>query len=567
MTLSSAEGDEHLTVTGYTGSQVSFTVAAHFAGTATITYKVSDGTSNASGSITVTIPDEAPVVTVIGANPLVIAYGSSFTDPGASAIDAVDGTLTVSTAGSVDTTVAGDHTLTYSATDSAEQTSTATRVVTVSPAPAPVAVADRYFTASTRKTPLVLHVLENDTTSYSASLTIVGVTTPKYGQVTIASDGQTLTYTPRVAFATLAATDSFSYTVRDNFGATAEGQVTIGNSARQLKGLYDGLLSDGAATVGYLQVTLTSSGAWTGVLKLGTVATRIRGQFDLENRAAITVAGRSLTLQMAETGEGKIAADFGTEDYRATLTRAPFNATTHRTPDAGKYTFLLPSPGGGTPDGTGYATLKVSAAGVASFAGKCGDGTAWTASGHLKEGEDPMVLYTILNYRPAAGTLAGLVTFRDKALMSDCDGLVAWFKPPQTGAVRYPGGFSATISAIGSRYAAASSKPALAFSKQTAGVGHLDITGADLAAPIADTFVIHKNNIVSETSTPRDRLSLKINNTSGLFSGSLAGHFLIGGAASERTSSFRGVLFQKQSRGEGQFMGPAQVGLVRLTAE
>jgi hypothetical protein len=75
----------------------------------------------------------APVVTLVGANPLNVAVGSTFTDPGATASDDVDGDLTskIAVTGTISTTNAGTSTLTYSATDAAGNVGTATRIVNV----------------------------------------------------------------------------------------------------------------------------------------------------------------------------------------------------------------------------------------------------------------------------------------------------------------------------------------------------------------------------------------------------------------------------------------------------
>jgi hypothetical protein len=80
------------------------------------------------GSVTVTVlenetapaPDTtAPVIALIGANPLLIANGGTYTDPGASVTDNVDATRTIYGTGTVNTAVAGDYTVTYNATDAA----------------------------------------------------------------------------------------------------------------------------------------------------------------------------------------------------------------------------------------------------------------------------------------------------------------------------------------------------------------------------------------------------------------------------------------------------------------
>lgn len=76
-------------------------------------------------------PINKPVITLNGDNPLEVALNTSFTDPGASATDAVDGTLAVNSECDVDTSEAGQYYCTYSATNSASETTVTTRTVEV----------------------------------------------------------------------------------------------------------------------------------------------------------------------------------------------------------------------------------------------------------------------------------------------------------------------------------------------------------------------------------------------------------------------------------------------------
>lgn len=83
--------------------------------------------------VSTSTPDTtAPVITLIGDNPLSLTVGATFTDPGASVSDNVDATTTISGTGSVDTGVAGTYTLTYTAQDQAgNRAATTTRSVIV----------------------------------------------------------------------------------------------------------------------------------------------------------------------------------------------------------------------------------------------------------------------------------------------------------------------------------------------------------------------------------------------------------------------------------------------------
>ena len=61
----------------------------------------------------------APVVTIVGPNPLNLNQGDTYVEPGATATDDVDGNVPVTITGTVDTGTPDTYTLTYSATDAA----------------------------------------------------------------------------------------------------------------------------------------------------------------------------------------------------------------------------------------------------------------------------------------------------------------------------------------------------------------------------------------------------------------------------------------------------------------
>ena len=73
----------------------------------------------------------APVITISSDNPSTVILGGTYSDAGATATDAEDGTVTVSSSGTVDTHTAGTYTITYSASDKAGNNQTASRTVYV----------------------------------------------------------------------------------------------------------------------------------------------------------------------------------------------------------------------------------------------------------------------------------------------------------------------------------------------------------------------------------------------------------------------------------------------------
>lgn len=100
-----------------------------------LTYTVTDKAGNtATATRRVTVRDVvAPVITLSGQRELFVPLGGTFKDPGATAQDDADGDLTaaIRRAGTVDTSVPGVYTLTYTVSDKAGNTASATRQVSV----------------------------------------------------------------------------------------------------------------------------------------------------------------------------------------------------------------------------------------------------------------------------------------------------------------------------------------------------------------------------------------------------------------------------------------------------
>ncbi len=111
------------------------------AGTYILSYSATDSDGNVSRTLTrsVTVADTtAPTITLLGESVVEVELDTSYEDAGATATDAVDGSVEVVTTGSVDTSAAATYILTYTATDTAGNSSTATRTVKVKDVTAPV---------------------------------------------------------------------------------------------------------------------------------------------------------------------------------------------------------------------------------------------------------------------------------------------------------------------------------------------------------------------------------------------------------------------------------------------
>ena len=132
-------------------------------GDTTITWTATDpATNEMMATQVVTIVDTTPpVIALLGDNPQTVEFGSTYTDPGATATDAVDDndelTIQIAAASTVDTGTVGDYTVTYTVSDTATNAATPViRMVTVTDTAAPdiIAPADMTFEATDTLTPL-----------------------------------------------------------------------------------------------------------------------------------------------------------------------------------------------------------------------------------------------------------------------------------------------------------------------------------------------------------------------------------------------------------------------------
>ena len=499
--------------------------------------------------------------------------------------------------------------------------------------------------------PVTIDVLANDTDPEGTPLTLTAVTPPSLGQAVIS--GSTVVYTPNINFKSFAGTDTFTYTVVDGLGLSSTGSVIIGNPFYLEKGNYAGMLGNAG---GYLTLTASGIGAFTGKLRLGTTSYSLKGSFSTSGTYSGVVGGETLTLQMDLT---QFAGD-ATGDYSITgsyngvpfvVYHALYNSSTDPAPQVGKYTVIIQPPaavatspasasvtvaggkitgmsvvnlgtgyisvppvtfastsGSGTgasataiiadgqvvgfkitgkgsgypetgvtatvappsgmPLGFGYATLNVNESGNVSISGKLADGTSFSDGVVITGGTTPLVnqfpVYINLSYK-APGSLIGTVTFENIPNESDCDGVLAWTKPPQTSGVLYTGGISTTLSAIGSRYA----KPpagvlALTLTGTSAPNASVTLNESDWANPITHLVTVGpgatpSSNTVTVAMTGSDALQMSINAGSGSFSGSFLN------PSTNKTTSIGGVLFRKQTMAGGFFLTPTESGAVSLT--
>jgi len=118
------------------------TVDTSVPGNYTITYSATDSHNNsASKTRTVIVQNnQPPVITLLGNNPLNLNKGTTYIEPGVSAVDALGNILTVSSSNNINKDVLGIYTVTYLVSDSFGNNQTATRTVIVVDLTGPVVI-------------------------------------------------------------------------------------------------------------------------------------------------------------------------------------------------------------------------------------------------------------------------------------------------------------------------------------------------------------------------------------------------------------------------------------------
>ncbi|WP_244484440.1 DUF4082 domain-containing protein [Mesorhizobium sp. Root552] len=234
---------------------ITFTPTAGYSGAAGFTYAISDGrggTSSATVSLNVTVPNTPPVATNdsgyttqqgtalqitaasllandtdANGDPLTIT-GVSAPSGGTAVFNAQTNTITFTpTAGY--TGAAG---FTYAISDGKGGTASATVALTVTATPntAPVATNDTGYT-TTQNTALQItaaSLLANDTDANGDPLTITGVSAPSNGTATFNAQTNTITFTPTAGYTGAA---GFTYAISDGRGGASSATVSLNVTA------------------------------------------------------------------------------------------------------------------------------------------------------------------------------------------------------------------------------------------------------------------------------------------------------------------------------------------------
>lgn len=270
-------------------------------------------------------------LTVLANDTIVPGSGNVLT---ISAVGATDHSGTVAISGDAKTLLytpapnfSGSETFTYTVRNQNNETSTATVTVQVAPVNDPPTAAADTFTIAGESTNNVLDVLANDSASPDTgdNLSVSAVTQGSQGgALQLGSGGSFVRYTPAANFE---GTETFSYTLSDGKGGTAQGTATV-------------------------TVTHTNHNPVATADTL-TVA---------EDSGATTVNVLANDNDGVDTGETLTITATGTPNKGGTVSRAADNLSVNYTPAANfqgteTFTYVLSDGNGGT--ATGTATITV----------------------------------------------------------------------------------------------------------------------------------------------------------------------------------------------------------------
>ncbi|MEO7298720.1 MAG: Ig-like domain-containing protein, partial [Verrucomicrobiota bacterium] len=354
---------------------------------------------------------------------------------------------------------------------------------------------------------------------------------------------------------------TLSFTMIDGMSLTAN---FIPNPFALTKGTYYGLIQAAKPIhqrTGFLRIVTTRAGTLSGKISIGGKAYSLRGKFQSDGSFSFNLPNPEMVLQLQlhlDDGSDQITGSLAMGSLVSTLVgnRQVYNAKTNPSPEAGKYTVLIPSNPSrpNTPPGSGFGIMKVDASGMTRTAGSLADGTPFTQSAALSK-VSTLPLY-VAAYA-GEGSISGILYFRNEATISDLDGTVNWFRPAMAGANVFPDGFVTQTTLLGSFYTPSPGTAVLSVPNQEDNV-LINLDNDDENVRLRQPATLDANNKIVVPQANTEKINASISGTKGLLKGSFI-HPLTG-----VKTSHRGVVYQKQNVAEGYFLGSGQSGIVSV---
>jgi len=376
---------------------------------------------------------------------------------------------------------------------------------------------------------------------------ITSVSSPSHGTLTLLPNGN-YRYQPGPDFSGV---DSFTYNA-PFYGLAGTGTVTIVDYSAVRGNYFCVTLIDLAKAgrngnplqSGTFSVTATGSFTFRDGSLSRAGQLDMQGSFgDTQSRQGGYYTGFTVVYQ---NGVASISGEY-TDGSPTGFTTTPFTGYKifPAGANAGRYSLLLQlDPSTDRQQGTGWATMNVTASGRITYSGQLYNAQSFSGASAVAANS------TFAFYLPGYQNLC-TETFRDVPGMSDFDGsaTVSLLQYAQ------PGYELATVKVIGSRFTPGGpGKHLLKYSKPT-GTADLTFTGGELPSTLQATAKVAPGEVVTAKTSPLAALTFWSYDSSvfGSVGGIFSGQFKYPGAKSP--VGFNGVVFQKQNIAAGVFRG------------
>jgi hypothetical protein len=337
-------------------------------------------------------------------------------------------------------------------------------------------------------------------------------------------------------------------------------------------GTYQCLYSDpeqpAVASSGFAQLSLSAkSQRFTGKILSQGKSHGFSGVFSPAHEAVVVVARPNsspltLNLQLLTLNNSpQIQGTVTDGDWTAQLlgNRLSFSRQ-NPAPQTGNYTLalLMTEPHPSKPSGHGYGMARVRTDGSVLVSGQTADGTAFAQSCGLSAAGDCPFHAPLYKGR---GLLAGWLNLPSQTNNTLIKGTaVSWLKPPIPGG-SYPGGFAATLTPVGSKYALpTTSAPILRF-----GTAVLTFSGGDLLGEETAAWEFVRVQLRAPHSFIPEQSAAKVKFSVSKSNGSFTGSFVDFGTGLR--APFRGVVLQQQNYAAGFFLSTNSAGAVQLVPQ
>lgn len=319
-------------------------------------------------------------------------------------------------------------------------------------------------------------------------------------------------------------------------------------------GTYSGLLKIGPSsspTYGFAKITCSKKGTFTAKVQIDGVTNTRKGAFSItgETQDLDFPSGHTLGLSLnLTTFEMDGSFENGVNTATSPTFRKPAYSKSVPFARPGKYTLIInpDTSDNSSPQGSGYAFIKVSSSGAVKVAAKLADGTSFSAAGAMQKSNN-LPFYNMLYKR--TGCFAGTLGFQSSAATHDIVGDHHWSRPTVLSSNLYPDGFEITHISRGSLFT-----PPAKGQRLVDSTGFVVTVGEGNTTPFSRSIDVDTFNQVTVNGANTNNFKLTINTSTGMFTGK----FTLPGKST--TEAYHGVFLQKQKLGAGFFLGTPQSG-------